>query len=254
MEKKYEEYLKQAEGFPALDWDAYTQAVASLHMPRFAELPDLHLYMDQLIEYVGQKTALFRVPGEKPITASMVNNYVKRHVVPQPQSKRYMPLHVAYLIVVVLLKRLYSMDDIERLIAFDVEHRFQAPQAYDKFIELFEASLKAQFLGHSEEGEPGGIKTVAVPGAFTPVVAEPDQLTHIDRMYLMAATSAAAKIYTEQVLVRARYQDALDALAREDSQAAQREQLRMSAREQQQEALQAGAAQPTPDALPEADQ
>lgn len=217
MDKKHEEYLQLVDGFPALDWAAYTDTVAHLHLPRFSDLPDLQLYMDQVIEYVGQQVALFAVPGEKPLTASMVNNYVKRRFVPQPQSKRYLPMHVAYLIVVCLLKRLYSLDDIERLIAFDVEHRFQVPPVYDKFIDLFEASLKAQFLGRSEQGCPGGIATKAVDGAFSLVVAHPDDITQMDRMYLMAATSCAAKIYTEQVLVSARYQDALDAQAREDS-------------------------------------
>jgi hypothetical protein len=231
MDKKYEEYLGKAEGFPALDWEAYTRSIAELHLPRFKDFPDLQLYMDQLIDYVGQQLELFRLPGEKPLTASMVNNYVKRHLVPQPRAKRYLPLHVAYLISVCLLKRLYSMDDIDRLIAFDVEHRFQASGAYDKFIDLFEASLKAQFLGRSEAGTPGGIEMVAVTGAFAPVVAHPEDLTHVDRMYIMAATSTAAKIYTEQTLVAARYQDALDALAKEQANQQRYEQLHQASLE-----------------------
>lgn len=217
MDKKYEEYLSEAEGFPALDWEAYTRSIADLHLPRFEDFPDLQLYMDQLIDYVGRQLDLFRLPGEKPLTASMVNNYVKRRLVPQPQAKRYLPLHVAYLISVCLLKRLYSMDDIDRLIAFDVEHRFQASGAYNKFIDLFEASLKAQFLGRSEAGRPGGIEMLAVNGAFSPVVAHPDGLTQVDRMYIMAAASTAAKIYTEQTLVAARYRDALDAASSEQA-------------------------------------
>lgn len=231
MDKKYEEYLSKAEGFPALDWEGYTRAVAELHLPRFQDFPDLQLYMDQLIDYVGRQLELFRLPGEKPLTASMVNNYVKRHLVPQPQAKRYLPLHVAYLISVCLLKRLYSMDDIDRLIAFDVEHRFQAGSAYDKFIDLFEASLKAQFLGRSEAGTPGGIEMVAVNGAFAPVVAHPEDLTQVDRMYIMAATSTAAKIYTEQTLVAARYQDALDAVANEQAKRQRYQQLHQASLE-----------------------
>lgn len=217
MDKKYEEYLNEAEGFPALDWGAYTRSIAELHLPRFEDFPDLQLYMDQLIDYVGRQLDPFRLPGEKPLTASMVNNYVKRRLVPQPQAKRYLPLHVAYLISVCLLKRLYSMDDIDRLIAFDVEHRFQAPGAYNKFIDLFEASLKAQFLGRSEAGRPGGIEMLAVNGAFAPVVAHPEDLTQVDRMYIMTAASTAAKIYTEQTLVAARYRDALDAVSNEQA-------------------------------------
>lgn len=232
MDKKYESYAKIAEGFPALDWDAYTQQIASLHLPRFEELPSVHLYVDQVIDYIGQQLLIFALPGEKTLTASMVNNYVKRHVIPQPEGKRYLPLHVSYFIVIVLLKRIYSMDDIERLIGFDVEHRFQGPAAYDKFIDLFEASLKAQFLGRSEAGCPGGIEMIDLRGSLAPIPAAPDDLTHIDHLYLMVATSVAAKVYTEQMLLNARYQDALEAARRRNEAEAMREELhRMSERE-----------------------
>lgn len=187
--------------YPAYDWDGYCKKIEALHLPRFAEIPDIPLYMDQLIGFVGKQLELFALPNEKALTSSMVNNYVKMRLVPQPQAKRYQPLHVAYLIMVCLAKRMYSMNEIERLIALDVQHRFQVPNAYDRFIELFEGSLRTLFCGGSPHGEFGHLQMAEVPGAFGLVAADPDALTEVDRDYLVLVNSIAAKIYIEQALL-----------------------------------------------------
>lgn len=183
------------------DWNAYCAAIANLHLPRFAEIPDIPLYMDQLIGYVGKQMEIFALPSEKPLTSSMVNNYVKMRLVPQPEAKRYQPLHVAYLILVCLAKRMYSMSDIERLVAIDVQHRFQVPDVYDRFIELFEGSLRTLFCGGSPAGEMGHLTMREEPGSFGLVVADAADITEVDRAYLVFANSIASKIYIEQMLL-----------------------------------------------------
>ena len=185
----------------AYDWNAYCAAIADLHLPRFAEIPDIPLYMDQLIGYVGKQMEIFALPSEKPLTSSMVNNYVKMRLVPQPEAKRYQPLHVAYLILVCLAKRMYSMSDIERLVAIDVQHRFQVPDVYDRFIELFEGSLRALFCGGSPAGEMGHLTMRKEPGSFSLVVEDATEITEVDRAYLVFANSLASKIYIEQMLL-----------------------------------------------------
>lgn len=185
----------------AYDWSAYCAAIADLHLPRFAEIPDIPLYMDQLIGYVGKQMELFALPSEKPLTSSMVNNYVKMRLVPQPEAKRYQPLHVAYLILVCLAKRMYSMSEIERIVAIDVQHRFQVPDVYDRFIELFEGSLRTLFCGGSPAGEMGHLTMREEPGSFGLVVADAAEITEVDRAYLVFANSLASKIYVEQMLL-----------------------------------------------------
>lgn len=203
--KNYEEDGRE---YPAYDWGHYCELMANVHLPRFADIPDIPLYMDQLIGFVGKQVEVFALPSEKPLTSSMVNNYVKMRLVPQPQAKRYQPLHVAYLIMVCLAKRVFSMNEIERLIALDVQHRFQAPDAYDRFIELFEGSLRALFAGGSPSGEMGRVRTSKVPGAFGLVVENPDELTELDRTYLVFANSVASKIYLEQLLLNIDHRNA----------------------------------------------
>ena len=191
--------------YPAYDWDAYCERIANLHLPRFAEIPDIPLYMDQLIGFVGKQVDIFALPSEKPLTSSMVNNYVKMRLVPQPQAKRYQPLHVAYLILVCLAKRMYSMSEIERIIAFEVQHRFQVPDVYDRFIELFESCLRVQFCGGSTAGEMGHLRIAEVPGAFGLVAENPADITDVDRAYVVFANSIASKIYVEQMLLHRDY-------------------------------------------------
>jgi len=194
--------------YPAYDWESYCQIIAKLHLPRFAEIPDIPLYMDQLIGYVGKQVEVFALPTEKPLTSSMVNNYVKMRLVPQPQAKRYQPLHVAYLIMMCLAKRMYSMNEIEHLIAIDVQHRFQVPDVYDRFIELFEGSLRTLFCGGSPAGSLGGLQTLEAPGAFGLVVDKPEGITEVDRAYVVFANSIASKIYVEQMLLNRDHRNA----------------------------------------------
>ncbi len=200
----------EAREYPAYNWESYCELISQLHLPRFEEIPDIPLYMDQLIGYVSKQVELFALPNEKLLTNSMVNNYVKMRLVPQPQAKRYQPLHVAYLIVVCLAKRMYSMNEIERLIGIDIQHRFQAPSAYDRFVDLFEGSLRAFFCGGSKEGELGRMKMREVPGSFGLVVDDYEALTDVDRAYLVFANSIASKIYVEQMLLNRDHERALE--------------------------------------------
>jgi hypothetical protein len=193
----------------AYDWNAYCDRIAALHLPRFAEIPDIPLYMDQLIGFVGKQMDIFALPNEKPLTSSMVNNYVKMRLVPQPQAKRYQPIHVAYLIFVCLAKRMYSMHEIESLDALDVQHRFQVPDAYDRLIELFEGSLRSLFCGGSREERLGRLDFASMPGSVGLVASEPSRLTEIDRDYLVLANSLASKIYIEQMLLNMEHRAAL---------------------------------------------
>ena len=47
------------------------------HYPLWEELPEIELYLDQVLLYVNQVTQSTLGPNDKGLTASMVNNYVK---------------------------------------------------------------------------------------------------------------------------------------------------------------------------------
>lgn len=62
-------------------------------IPLWNELPELDLYMDQII--VLMEKYLGSTPKDKLITPSMINNYVKLGIIPSPTKKKYSKVHIA---------------------------------------------------------------------------------------------------------------------------------------------------------------
>ena len=114
-----------------------TDKLAVSPLPRWAELPDLALYMDQVLSLMARY--LENCPGAdgKGLTASMVNNYVKQGVVPPPVKKRYGREHLATLVMLCLLKPVLPIASIHALL--DAMLREQSLDAcYDAFCALYE--------------------------------------------------------------------------------------------------------------------
>ena len=60
--------------------------------PKWAEIPNIDLYLDQVLLYVNQVTQSTLGPNEKGLTASMVNNYVKHGHIAKSIKKNIMLL------------------------------------------------------------------------------------------------------------------------------------------------------------------
>ena len=86
----------------------------SRKIPLWNELPELDLYMDQII--VLMEKYLGTTAKDKLITSSMINNYVKLGIIPPPQKKKYSKIHIAYLIIICSLKQVMPIPDIKILI------------------------------------------------------------------------------------------------------------------------------------------
>ncbi len=80
----------------------------------WGELPDIALYMDQLISYMPRQ--LIRYDGGEVLTSAMVNNYIKDGLVPRAEGKRYKPVHLGYLTAVCALKKVLSVRDMKVLL------------------------------------------------------------------------------------------------------------------------------------------
>lgn len=107
-------------------------------LPLYETLPDLDLYLDQVLEYVnGVCEPLF---GRIVLTSSMVNNYVKQEVMPAPINKRYSKDHIAYLIAISILKSVLNIQDVSRGIEAAIKGR-GVSGAYDSFVEYTQAGL-----------------------------------------------------------------------------------------------------------------
>ena len=103
------------------------------------ELPDLALYMDQIIAYMPRQ--LIRFGEGESLTSAMVNNYIKDGLVPRADGKRYGPVHLGYLTAVCALKKVLSVRDMGILIAAG-EARDKTPEElYQYFCAALDRAL-----------------------------------------------------------------------------------------------------------------
>ena len=121
--------------------------LSNFHLPRWSELPNLDLYLDQLVtilekylkDCIGNKE-------ETIITKTMINNYVKQGLIKPPRKKKYSRLHIATLIVICILKQIYSISDINELMLLAVK-TVKFNKAYDEFCEALEKAILYTFDG-----------------------------------------------------------------------------------------------------------
>ncbi len=101
------------------DYRIRSEAVRSFCLPRWEEFPDIELYMDQLVVLINRY--LYGEREARIVTASMINNYVKMRIMPSPVKKRYGRAHLAYLVVICLLKNALDTAAIQALFPPDME-------------------------------------------------------------------------------------------------------------------------------------
>ena len=68
---------------------------ATFSYPKWAEIPNIDLYLDQVLLYVNQVCAPISLDKDKGLTASMVNNYVKHGYLTKPDKKKYQRQQIA---------------------------------------------------------------------------------------------------------------------------------------------------------------
>jgi len=110
------------------------------HCPRWEELPDLGLYMDQVLIVV--ESALRPLFPNDPVvlTSTMVNNYVKQQVLTPSEKKKYRREHLAALITITILKRVLSVMEIKAVLERLTETT-EASKGYDLFCTQLEHRL-----------------------------------------------------------------------------------------------------------------
>lgn len=112
----------------------HLQQQSKKSLPKWEELPDIDLYMDQVIalmnRYLDNRTK------DKMITPSMVNNYVKMKVMPAPVKKKYTREHLMYLIVICVLKQVMPLSSVETVLKDGLEQTEPAV-FYGRFRELY---------------------------------------------------------------------------------------------------------------------
>ena len=126
--------------------------INNLHIPRWNELPSIDLYLDQIVTLINSTLSPYIFFGNIDdknkenllLSKTMINNYVKHNLIEAPIKKKYSKIQIAKVVVSCVLKQVFSMDDINKLISIALKES-DIVSSYNSFCEQFEKALKATF-------------------------------------------------------------------------------------------------------------
>lgn len=117
------------------------ESLAGFRLPRYNEIPNVGLYLEQATKYVCEYLAPL---GEYNLTPSMISNYVKKGLIANPVKKQYGREQIAYLFFIAVAKSVLSLDALTGFIKLQ-QQTYTLPKAYDYFCEQLESLLMFTF-------------------------------------------------------------------------------------------------------------
>ena len=117
------------------------QSVADFRLPRYHEIPNMGLYLEQATKYVCE---YLEPLGEYTLTPSMISNYVKKGLVANPVKKQYDREQIAYLLFIALAKNVLSLDALTNFIQIQ-KQTYPLEIAYNYFCSQLEEILRYTF-------------------------------------------------------------------------------------------------------------
>ena len=129
------QYDKSLVADKLLRWERF---LATYRLPEWQDLPQINLYLDQVIALVNQFLGFFVYDPaeEKLLTPSMVNNYVKSRLIPPPVRKKYGRKHIALLLMICTFKQSVSMAAMSNILPSDDEELIR--EEYARFTASFQ--------------------------------------------------------------------------------------------------------------------
>ena len=150
--------------------------IQSFHLPRYQDLPNMGLYLEQTTKYINH----FLAPlGCIEITSSMISNYVKKGLIPSPVKKQYYADQLAYLFFIAIAKQVLSMENIIAL-AEQQRKTYTVPVAYDYFCMELENMLYFVF-GLTDTVEEVGVTSTHQKNMLRSLIIAAAQIIYLDR-------------------------------------------------------------------------
>lgn len=126
--------------------------LTAFRAPAWQDLPDLDLYMDQVIGVLEKHLAVF-FGEEKVLTSTMINNYVKNRLLPPPVNKKYGRRHLARLYQLCVCKSFMQLSDAALLLGA-LEAGKSPEEAHKRFCRALDGAVKEVFTGEKGKKEP----------------------------------------------------------------------------------------------------
>lgn len=170
-------------------WEKFLR---EFRLPLWDEIPDLGLYMDQILVLLTQYLDYLppEIKEEKVITSSTVNNYVRIKAMPEPVKKKYYRVHIAYLIMICTLKQSLSISTLQNLIPMGLSED-EVREIYSAYVAKHRAT--AQYFIEQ------------VKAAATPILRDPELTDATSQTTdLIAAAAIAggfARLMSEKLLL-----------------------------------------------------
>lgn len=127
------------------------EKLAAHKLPRWESFPDIELYMDQVVAVMEKALELYNKGGSeesKLITPSIINNYVKLKIIPAPHKKRYNREHLAYLVMICILKQTLAISSIVKIIETNLESK-SIKELYNEFCSIYENVIPFVNMGEN---------------------------------------------------------------------------------------------------------
>lgn len=97
--------------------ELYTEVFHDVQNFNIDDIPGIDLYMDQVTTYLNDKLKMAqRHDDDKLLTKTMINNYVKSHLMPPPEKKKYTKNHLISLILIFFFKNVVSINDVNSIL------------------------------------------------------------------------------------------------------------------------------------------
>lgn len=123
------------------NWDELFQNLGIDHQMTLDEIPNIDLYMDQVIQlFEKQYAETKRNEDEKILTKTMINNYAKGKLLFPIKNKKYTKEHLILLNFIYQMKGVLSITDIKKVLGKlnekIEEDAFDPADVYKSYLQL----------------------------------------------------------------------------------------------------------------------
>lgn len=117
-------------------FEKWLKELNKFSIPSYSHLPDVDLYMEQVLSYLDKSLAVFKDEDNLLLTSFMINNYVKAKIIVGPKNKKYDRNQIGYLISICVIKQILSMSNISLLFEMDKLVSDDKEKLYNFFKEI----------------------------------------------------------------------------------------------------------------------